>query len=249
MNKILQGDCLELMKDIDDKSIDMILCDLPFYQVVKNDWDNQWKDENEYINWCKTVIIEYKRILKNNGNLFLFTGRQYNRKIAIILDEYFNEKRIIVWARKRNFNNTRGKALASGYEPICYYCNGDNGVFNNVKIKPDTKRKEYVDGFLKDGITLSDVWNDISALPHNSKEKLNHPTQKPQKLIERIIQIGTNENELILDNCAGSFTTAIACLNMNRQYICMEKDETYFNIGKERIEKWNKENESELFNF
>lgn len=170
-NKIYHGDCLDIMKQIPDKYINHIICDLPFYQVVKDDWDNQWKTEKDYIDWCRMVIVEYKRIIKDNGNLFLFTGRQYNRKIATILDEYFNEKRIIIWARKRNFNNTRGKALASGYEPICYYCNGDNGVFNNIKIKPDTKRKEYVDGFLKDGITLSDVWNDISALPHNSKDK------------------------------------------------------------------------------
>ena len=136
-NKIYHGDCLEIMKQIPNGYIDHIICDLPFYQVVKDDWDNQWKNENDYINWCRNVIIEYKRIIKENGNLFLFTGRQYNRKIATILDEYFNEKRIIIWARKRNFNNTRGKALASGYEPICYYCNGDNGVFNNIKIKPD----------------------------------------------------------------------------------------------------------------
>ena len=177
-NKIYHGDCLDVMKQIPNKYIDHIICDLPFYQVVKDDWDNQWKTEKDYIDWCRMVIIEYKRIIKYNGNLFLFTGRQYNRKIATILDEYFNEKRIIIWARKRNFNNTRGKALASGYEPICYYCNGDNGIFNNVKIKPDTKRKEYVDGLLKDGITLSDVWNDISALPHNAKERIKQTQHK-----------------------------------------------------------------------
>ena len=235
-NKIYHGDCLEVMKQIPDKYIDHIICDLPFYQVVKDDWDNQWKDEKEYIDWCRNVIIEYKRIIKDNGNLFLFTGRQYNRKIATILDEYFNEKRIIIWARKRNFNNTRGKALASGYEPICYYCNGDNGVFNNVKIKPDTKRKEYVDGFLKDGITLSDVWNDISALPHNSKEKLNHSTQKPQKLIERIVQIGTNEDDLILDNCSGSGTLAIECIKNKRNWIMIEQKEEYYNLSLKRVE-------------
>jgi site-specific DNA-methyltransferase (adenine-specific) len=236
INKIYLGDCLEIMKEIPDKYIDHIICDLPFYKVVKDEWDNQWKDEKEYINWCRNVIVQYKRIIKDNGNLFLFTGRQYNRKIATILDEYFNEKRIIIWARKRNFNNTRGKALASGYEPICYYCNGENGIFNNIKIKIDSKRKEYVDGFLKDGITLSDVWNDIPALPHNSKEKLDHSTQKPLKLIERIVEIGTKENDLILDNCCGSGTLGEACFNLKRNYIMIDMEEKSYNISLNRMD-------------
>jgi len=235
-NKIYRGDCLKIMKQMPDNYIDHVICDLPFYRVVKNDWDNQWKNEKKYIEWCRQIIVEYKRIIKNDGNLFLFTGRQYNRKIATILDEYFNEKRIIIWARKRNFNNTRGKALASGYEPICYYCNGNNGVFNTIKIKPNTKRKEYVAGILKDGITLSDVWTDIPALPHNSKEKLKHPTQKPQKLIRRIIQIGTNENDLILDNCSGSGTLAVECILNKRNWILIEQRKDYYQLSLKRVE-------------
>lgn len=238
INKLYHGDCLEIMKQIPDKIVDHIICDLPFFQIMKDDWDNQWADEKEYILWCKNIIVEYKRIIKDNGNLFLFTGRQYNRKIATILDDFFIEKRIIIWARKRNFNNTRGQALASGYEPICYYCNGDKGVFNNMKIIQDTKRKEYVDGFLKDGITLSDVWNDIPALPHNSKEKLDHSTQKPQKLIERIIKIGTNEGDIILDNCSGSGTLAIECIKNNRNWIMIEKEKKYCEISTQRIENY-----------
>lgn len=235
MNKLYVGDCLDVMPNFPDKYVNHIVCDLPFYKVVNDDWDNQWKNEEDYINWCNELIIQYKRILKDNGNIFLFTGRQYNRKIATILDKYFIEKRIIIWARKRNFNNTRGKALASGYEPICYYCNGNDAIFNNIKIKPDTKRKEYVEGFLKDGITLSDVWNDIPALPHNSKEKLNHSTQKPLKLIERIVNICSNENDIVLDNCAGTGTLGEACLNLNRNFILIEKDINSCNIIKNRL--------------
>lgn len=235
INKVYLGDCLDIMSNINAKSIDMVVCDLPFFGIVEDEWDNQWNDENEYISWCKSIIIEYKRIVKDNGNIFLFTGRQYNRKINIILDEYFIEKRIIIWSRKRNFNNTRGNALASGYEPISYYCNGMKGTFNNIKIKSSNDRKEYTQGFLKDGISLSDVWSDISALPHNSKEKLKHSTQKPLKLIERIIEIGSNENDLILDNCVGSGTSCIASINMNRNYIGIEKEIEYFNMTEDRI--------------
>lgn len=232
--KVIHGDCLEVMKTLDDNSINCIITDLPFFKVVDNDWDNQWKTENEYLNWVEESIKSFNRILKKDSNIFLFTGRQCNRKIATILDKYFVEKRIIIWARKRAFNNTRGTALASGYEPICYYTNG-NGVYNNIKIKVETKRKEYSTGILKDGITLSDVWSDICALPHNSKEKVDHPTQKPIALMERIISIGTNENDVILDYCCGSGSTLLAAKNLNRQYIGIEKEKMYYDICVERL--------------
>lgn len=241
--KLFLGDCIEEMSKMDSDSIDAIVCDLPYFKVVDDDFDNQWATEQDYLNWVRLLIVQYSRILKPNGNIFLFTSRQYNRHVCMMLDEFFNEKRIIIWCRKRSFNNTRGKALASGYEPIAYYCNGDNGVFNNIKVKPDTKRKEYIDGTLKDGITLSDVWNDIPAIPHNSKEKVNHPTQKPIALMERIIAIGTNEGDIVLDNCMGSGTTGIACVNLNRNFIGIESDANYFDIAKKRIEEaypiWN----------
>jgi len=244
INNLYSGDCLQIMKSIDNKSIDHIICDLPFYKVVKDDWDNFWSTEQEYIDWCRQVIIEYKRIIKDNGNIFLFTGRQHNRKIATILDEFFIEQRIIIWARKRNFNNTRGRALASGYEPLCFYSNGNNTIFNSIKIDSTLNRKEYKTGILKDGITLSDVWTDISALPHNSKEKVNHSTQKPLQLIKRIITLGTNPGDLILDNCCGSGTLGIACMDLDRNFIMIEKNEEYYHLAKSRIDtyRFNKNN-------
>jgi DNA modification methylase len=154
------------------------------------------------------------------------------------LDKYFTEKRIIIWSRKRAFNSSRGNALASGYEPICYYTNGDKGTFNTIKIKPNTTRKEYTEGILKDGISLSDVWDDVSALPHNSKEKLEHPTQKPYKLIERLVLILTNEGDTILDNFAGSGTLGEVCINTNRKCILIEKEKEYVDLIKNRLDKY-----------
>ena len=99
----------------------------------------------------------------------------------------------------------------------------------------NNKRKEYTDGMLKDGVSLSDVWLDIPALPHNSKEKVDHSTQKPLALMERIITLASKEKDLVLDNCAGSGTTGLAAKNLNRNYIMMEKEEKYFDIIKERL--------------
>lgn len=160
------------------------------------------------------------------------------RKIGIILDKYFQEQRVIIWQRKRAFNNTRGKTLSSGYEPISWYTVSNKFTFNNIKEKIDSKRKEYTEGYLSNGICMSDVW-DIPALPHNSKEKVNHDAQKPLKLIERIIKQFTKENDCILDNCVGSGTTMIACGKNNRECIGIEKENKYCNICKERLIKEN----------
>ena len=82
---------------------------------------------------------------------------------------------------------------------------------------------------------MPDVWTDIPALPHNSKEKVNHPTQKPIKLMERIVSLFTNEGDTVLDFCMGSGTTGIACKNLHRNFIGIEKDLNYFNIAKDRL--------------
>lgn len=236
MNKItlFNNDCLKEMKKISDKSIDCIVTDIPYYQVVKDDWDNQWKTPEEYLNFINNCIKEFNRILKDDASIIMFTGRQYNRHIAILLDRYFEEKRIIIWSRKRAFNNTRGKALASGYEPICYYTKG-NPIFNNIKIKSDSNRKEYTSGTLKNGVSLSDVWSDIPALPHNSKEKVNHSSQKPIKLMERCVLLCTNEGDLVLDPFMGSGSTGIACKNLNRNFIGIEANIEHFNLAQSRL--------------
>ena len=177
-----------------------------------------------------------KLIVKPGGNILLFCSRQNMWRICKILYENgFEENRTIIWARKRGFNNTRGKALASGYEPILFWSNGKSETFNNIKLKVESKRQEYTTGTLKDGITMSDVWTDIPALPHNAKEKVNHPTQKPIKLMERIISLFTNEGDTILDFCMGSGSTGVAWKNLNRNFIGIEVDTNYFNIAKERL--------------
>lgn len=241
-NKIIFGDCIEQLKELEDNSIDMICTDLPYFRVVKENWDNQWKMEIDYFDWLNILIIEYNRVLKNNSNIFLFSGRKYNRYLNLILDKFFIEKRVIIWVRKRMYNVTRGNSLASNYEPISFYSKGESPIFNKLKVLPS--RKDLIDRYkthpyLKDGIVLSDVWSDIFALPHNSIEKLNHPTQKPLKLIERIIELGSNKNDIVLDSCAGVLTTAKACMNLNRQYICIENNIKYIKLGEERLTEHN----------
>lgn len=238
--QIYNDDCTKIMNDLISTNIkvDCVICDLPYYQVVKNDWDNVWKSEESYLLWITHVFTLMVQLLKENSNIILFTSRQYNRKICTILDNLgLDEKRIIIWERKRMMNNTRGKSLTSGYEPICYYSKGENSTFNMLKVKPKTDRKEYKNGVLKDGINLSDVWNDIPALPHNSKEKVNHPTQKPLELMKRCVKLFTNENDIVLDFTMGSGSTGVACLGLNRKFIGIELNKDYFKIAEQRLKE------------
>lgn len=229
------GDCLELIKTLPSDSVDAVITDIPYFQVVSTDWDNQWSSVESYLNWLERVIVECERVMRQGSSLLMFTGRQYNPHINLLLQKYFTEKRVIIWARKRAFNNTRGKSLSSGYEPICYYTKGD-AVFNTIKIHPNTKRKEYTTGILKDGVNLSDVWLDIPSLPHNAKERVNHPTQKPIRLMERCVQMVTNRGGVVLDPFMGSGSTGVACKNTGRDFIGIEKEENYYNVAKERLQ-------------
>ena len=235
---LYHGECIEIMSVIENNSVDAVIVDPPYFDIVKDSFDHQWETEIEYLDWLSRTIILALKTLKDGGAFVLFCSRQLVHKISAICESLgLVEQRMIIWCRKRCFNQTRGKALASGYEPILYFTKGkENITFNNIKIKSESKRKEYSDGTLKDGVSLSDCWTDIPALPHNSKEKVNHPTQKPIKLIERIISIVTNPNDVVLDYCCGSGSTGIACLNTGRNFIGIELDDKYFDIAKKRID-------------
>ena len=238
MMKLYHNDCIDILKNMVDNNvvIDHIICDLPYFQVIKDDFDNQWDSVESYVDWFNSLLQYIKQIIKPGSNIILFCSRQNMwRMCRMLYENGFEENRTIIWARKRGFNNTRGKALASGYEPILFWSKGKSNTFNNIKIKVDSNRPEYKTGILKDGITLSDVWTDIPALPHNAKEKVDHPTQKPIKLMERIVSLFTNEGDTILDFCMGSGSTGVACKNLNRNFIGIEKDLNYFNISKERL--------------
>ena len=239
MIELYKGDCLEIMNELISKGIkvDAIATDIPFFRVLENEWDNQWDTIDDYLNFVKKLIHQFKLLVKENGSLFIFTGRQYNRHISLMLDELFIEQRIIIWKRKRNMSTTRGRALNGEYEPICYYSNGNNATFNNIKVPVSPhlrKRKEYREGHLKDGVAMSDVW-DINSLPHNAKEKTKHPSQKPIEIMERMVSICTNDNEIVFDPFMGSGTTGVACMNLGRNFIGIESDDSYFEIAEQRI--------------
>ena len=242
--ELLNGDCLELMDDIPDESIDMILCDLP-YGTTKNKWDSMI---NLDILW-----VHYKRIIKARGCIALFSQTPFDKVLgASNLDmlkyEWIWEKPMATGRLNCHFAPMKAheNILIFSKSAACYVKNPDNAMIYNPQMTTGKPYKaisgrastNYDTKWSKEQLTINNGTRyprDIQKFTHD-KDKF-HPTQKPVSLCEYLINTYTNENDLVLDNCMGSGSTGVAALNLHRRFIGIELDENYFNIAKERIEK------------
>jgi len=223
-------DCLEGMKYIDDKSIDMILCDLP-YGMTWAKWDSIISFED--------LWKQYNRIIKDNSAIVLFSSQPFTSKL--INSNMKNYKYTWYWIK-----NIKGNYLNAKRQPLRQV--EEINIFNKHKYFPQGIKEYNKIGRSGSGAkttlqNYSNEWfQEKTGYPSNvlyydlDKEKL-HPTQKPIALCEYLIKTYTNEGEIVLDNCIGSGTTAIACINTNRNYIGFELDKEYYEIAKNRINK------------
>lgn len=246
------GDCLELMQRVEDKSVDMILCDLP-YGTTACKWDT--------IIPFEPLWAQYKRIIKDNGAIVLTASQPFTSALVMSNTKMF--KYCWVWEKSRasNFMNSKRQPLKF-HEDVCVFSFGGITTGSKTNIKYNPQDLIRIDKISKNSKSTGGMaWRDNGRMSMNNSlckvgaeflteftnyprsilkvgfdetQKL-HPTQKPVALFEYLIRTYTNEGETVMDNCAGSFTTAIAAINTNRGYICMEKDEKYFEIGTKRI--------------
>jgi len=237
--QLIHGDCLEKMKDIPDKSIDMILCDLP-YGTTACKWD--------VVIPFEPLWEQYKRIIKDRGPIVLFGSEPFSSYLRMSNIKQF--KYDWVWDKTiPSGMNFCKKRPMSQFEIISVFGEGATKYFP-LMIKRTKPIKET------SGTTLSEHQNmksiqfqggkvytekypiNILSFPKvpNSKGTL-HPTQKPVALLEYLIKTYTIEGETVLDNCMGSGSTGVACINTNRDFIGIEKDDKYFEIAKKRIEE------------
>ena len=245
--KLYQGDCLELMKNIEDKSIDCIICDLPYGVTSKNKWDT--------IIPYEPLWKEYKRIIKDNGPIILFGQDKFTAKTMlsnekmhrynliwnkVLTSGFLNAGRmplrehedIMIFYKKLPTYNpqfTEGKPLHGMGEKFKKVKNNNNNYndFNSCN-NPSANREGDTKKYPKSILTF----------PRPASSKMLHPTEKPVELLEYLIKTYSNENDVILDNCMGSGSTGVACLNTNRRFIGIELDEKYFNIAKDRLENF-----------
>jgi site-specific DNA-methyltransferase (adenine-specific) len=230
--QLLNGDCLELMKNIEDKSIDMILCDLP-YGTTDCKWDS--------IIPFEPLWEQYKRIIKDNGAIVLFGSEPFSTKLR-----YSNLKMFKYdWIWKKN--NSTGFQLANkrplkNYEIISVFYKKQT-IYNPqglISYGKTNKRKSSGDNWseLSSNEYIQKFTNYPKQIQEFSYDKTRfHSTQKPVALLEYLIKTYTNEGETVLDNCMGSGSTGVACLNTNRRFIGIELNKDYYNIAKERIEE------------
>ena len=238
-NNIYLGDCLDIMKEIDDKSIDMILCDLP-YGTTQCSWDT--------IIPFESLWKEYNRIIKDNGAILLFGSEPFSSKLRLSnLKDY---KYDLYWEKEKptNFLQLKRRAgktvenICVFYKKQCTYNPQKYSVDYRVISKPTQKSNSSITAAI--GFSVKPYKDDGTRYPKDvlkfkkvSNYEYLHPTQKPTDLLEYLIKTYSNEGDVILDNCMGVGSTCVACKNTGRKYIGVEKDETYFNIAKERLEK------------
>ena len=235
LNKIYNEDCLEGMKRIPDKSVDMILCDLP-YGTTACKWDT--------IIPFEPLWEQYERVIKDSGAIVLFGTEPFSSFLRTSNIKWYRYD--LIWEKPRftNFLFVK-KQFGKVHENISvfykkqptYNPQMEAGEPYKRKGTGKPKTKELMinpatdNGKVSDGLRYP---KSILKFPFHNVGNV-HPTQKPSDLFEYLIRTYTNENETILDNCMGSGTTAIACINTNRNFIGFELDETYFNLANERI--------------
>lgn len=301
MVNLQHGDCLELMKDIPDGSIDMILCDLP-YGTMKGAGLDGWKNQTtEWDERLDTGILfkEYERILRRNGIAILFSQEPYTSELRTWKQSNIQFAYPLIW-KKDHFANAliSKKAPVSYFEDLSvFYKKYDRQMLNplrkyfsevmdfiGVKSCKDINKmlghrraehvfyvdtmqfalctentyQELIDRFNIDKMEGFKTFTECEEIERTFKRTFNlpdeckfignvlefkkeyeglHPTQKPVALLEYLVKTYTNEYDTVLDNCMGSVSTGVACVNTNRNFIGMELDEGYFNIAKKRIEE------------
>ena len=228
-NNIYQGDCLELMKSIPDKSIDMILADLP-YGTTRNKWD--------CIMNLKKLWELYNQIIKDNGVICLFGSGLFTVDLIQTNRKYWRYN--LIWEKTQPRTH---EDIIIFYKQLPVY--NPQKTYNNMLKQSKAESKK----------TTTSNYNNYKFITYSSTERYPtsilrfkkdtqtsklHPTQKPVALLEYLIKTYTNENNIVLDNVMGSGSTIVACINTNRQYIGMELNEEYFEIAKNRIENINK---------
>lgn len=242
---ILLGDCLEIMKNMQDKSVDLIFADEP-YNIGKDFGNNtdSWKSSEEYISWNKKWILEAMRILKDNGTMYLMTSTQFMPYIDIFIQENFHVVSRIVWTYDSSGVQSK-KYYGSLYEPILMITKNKNVeyTFNyeDIMIEAKTGSKRKLIDYRKTPPrpyntkkVPGNVWN-FNRVRFKMEEYENHPTQKPEKLLERIILASSNEGDLVFDPFGGSFTTSAVAKKLNRKSISIDLNPDYYKIGLRRV--------------
>jgi site-specific DNA-methyltransferase (adenine-specific) len=240
---ITNQDCLEYLQTLPSNSVDLILIDPPYFEIMKNDWDNQWATEELYLDWCKKWTEECERVLKPNrcfcvwGTTKTDTFLRYKLNVLGKIPSLYYQNWFI-W--HYDWGGRTKKTFPRKHEDCLMYSKGEEFPFDSFAVSiPYKMEKNVRKGVIqkKEGKVPTDVWekNNHTA----SKEYVNwHPTQKPLSILERLILAFTKEGATVLDIFSGSGSTAISCDNTNRIFIGCELSKEYWEKSCERRSTW-----------
>jgi site-specific DNA-methyltransferase (adenine-specific) len=302
LNKIIHGNCIDVVKNIESNSIHLILSDIP-YGIGADEWDvlhdntnsaflgsspaqekagaifkkrgkplNGWSEADrqipkQYYEWCLTWVEDWLRVLKPGGSAIVFAGRRLaHRCICAFEDTGFTYKDMLAWSKEKAAHRAQRLSvvyekrgddksakewegwkignLRPTYEPILWFTKpykiggtiADNMLENEVGAYNEKAFLNY-----------NSNPNNIINISSNSSDTGLHPTQKPLKLMQALIELTTKENQIVLDPFCGSGTTIIAATLLDRNYIGIELDDNYYKIATERLDNFNQLNENSLF--
>lgn len=247
MNQFIIGDCIQVMEKLPEKFVDLLVVDPP-YNLAKdyhgNKFNSQsWDSYRAYtVSWLEKVIP----LLKEDASIYVCCDWKSSLIIGEVLHNYFRVQNRITWQREKG----RGAKSnwKNGMEDIWYATMGKNYKFNldDVKIRKKVIAPYRVDGKPKDweeteqgnfrNTCPSNFWDDISIPYWSMPENTAHPTQKPEKLIAKLILASSNEGDVVFDPFAGSGTTAVTAKKLNRKYVVIEQNELYGAWGQKRLE-------------
>ena len=243
---LINADCLAVIPKINANCIDLVITDYPYYKIVNDTWDTQWLTIDAYIEWitqCNNLIA---LTMKNTASFYLWQGIGFKQQvlldIAITLRKLFTFQDWITWQKSRGMGNRRGWLYTR--EECLWFTKTDEYVWNeSAQYDPNQPTNRTDLGYngkqrKSQYKRYTNVWQCNEDQNYGADRIRNHYTPKPLKLIERIVNAHTtNEDHVVLDPTAGSGTTAVACINLGRHCIAIEKDPVIFDFMVDRCKK------------
>ncbi len=218
-------DCFAMLAKLPDNSIDLIATDPPYYKVKNAGWDRQWRTQADFLAWIERLLIEYARVLKPSGSLYLFASPYQATQIDLLISKHFNLLNHIIWCKPNgHWIGCRKESLRK------YFPQTEHILFAESK-KPSTARRPF---HVSKEVPYTNVWMFKPVAWYQNK----HPCEKPAALMQHIINASSNEGDIVLDTFLGSGSTAIACAELNRRFIGCELGDAEFTAATDRLQKY-----------
>lgn len=241
LDQVVLGDCLQIMSNIEDNSVDISFADPPFNLEKKYGSYKDQRPDAEYVEWCRKWLSEMVRVTKPTGSIFVHNVPKWLTYYACILNDIAHFRHWIAWDA---MSNPLGKTLLPAHYGVLFYTKQIKG-YKFYEIRAPHKRCRVCDSYLKDyggkkdqmhpfGALVSDVWTDIHRIRHSVRRD-EHPCQLPLPLLERIVLMSTDPGDIVLDPFLGTGTTGVAAKTLGRHFVGIELDLEYVSLANEKL--------------